>query len=236
MMQSVDNPDPKRRNFVWLMIQWACYILFKAMFRFRFRGMEQLLASDGGLLLINHQSFLDPILASVPLKRPIVFLARDSLFRVPFVGWVLRKTNVVPINRESVGTASLKRAVSLMKKGFLVGIFPEGTRSDGPVVAEFKPGFIALARRSSVPIYPIGIAGADRALPRGSRLPRPRQIRIVFGDPLGAEDLQLLKQRGREGEFLELARGRVIACQQEAEDWIRNGDQETTASEQINRG
>lgn len=219
MESSSDLPHPTRRNWLWHAIQITLRMVFVTCLGYRARGIERISESQGGLLLVNHQSFLDPLLVGLPLQRPVSYLARDSLFPIPVIGWILRRTYVMPISRESVSTASLKAALARMNHGFLVGIFPEGTRSAGAEVGEFKPGFIALVRRVTVPVYPIGIAGADRAFPKGAKFLKASQVCVVFGAPMDESDLELLKGRGGEQAFLERARARVAECQQEAERW-----------------
>ncbi len=170
-------------------------------------------------MILNHQSALDPLLAGVALKRPISFVARDSLFPLPFVGWVLRNTYVMPINRKNASTKLIKAMVRRMQHGFLAGMFPEGTRSNDEKIGDFKPGFIAMIRRCDVPIYPVGIAGANDSMPRGVMFPRFRRVRVVFGEPLSPELIHSYLAERRETELVALVRERVLACQQAAEEW-----------------
>lgn len=194
-------------------------VFFAIWLRYRARGIEQIPASGGGLLLANHLSFLDPLMIGLPLSRPISYLARDSLFRVPVIGWILRNTYVKPINRENASTASIRETIQRAEFGFLCGVFPEGTRSETGEMGEFKPGFIALARRLELPIYPVGIAGTHLALGRHSCLLKPYRVRVVFGAPILPAEIAELKARGREQELVEFVRNRVAACQREAETW-----------------
>jgi 1-acyl-sn-glycerol-3-phosphate acyltransferase len=224
MTPSADTPlpDPIRPNWVWRMFRLLFRNVFAFWMRYRARGCERLPATGGALFLINHQSFLDPMLVGLPLKRPVSYLARDNLFRVPLVGWVLRNTYVMPIRREAATTHSLRESLRRLEHGFFVGMFPEGTRSCDGAVARLKPGFVALVRRSDVPVIPIGIAGAHRALPRGSLVLRPRRVHVVFGEPITREELAPYLERGREADLVDLARDRLVACQREADEWRRD--------------
>jgi len=214
--------DPLRRNWLWYFCQMVMRLVFTVLLRYRARGVENVPASGGALLVINHQSSLDPFLAGLPLNRPVSYLARDSLFRLPFIGWVLRNTYVMPISREAASPGTIRETVSRLERGFLCGIFPEGTRSYDGEVRKFKPGFIALVRRAEVPLIPIGVAGANEAYPRNAWLLRPRRVCVVFGTPITVDEVKELSARGREEEFAELVRQRVIACQREAEQWRRS--------------
>lgn len=217
---SADLPNPLIRNAHWRTYQFLLQIVFGVWLRYRARGMERLPADSGALLLINHQSFLDPLVVGIAFRRPVSFLARDSLFRVPVIGWILRKTYVMPINREAASTASLREAIRRLNHGFYVGIFPEGTRSETGEIGTLKPGFLALMRRANVPVYPVGVAGAYQAMPRGAWFLRPVKVRVVFGEAFTAAELST---NGRDGEaaLLERIRTRLAECQQAAEEWRR---------------
>jgi 1-acyl-sn-glycerol-3-phosphate acyltransferase len=159
-------------------------------------------------------------LIGLPLRRPVSFLARDSLFRAPIVGWVLRNTYVMPLNREGGAASGIKETLRRMDQGYLVGLFPEGTRSHDGSVGEFKPGFAALLRRSKLPVIPVGIHGAHRALGRRVLSLRPERVCVVFGPPLDRARLDELSKRGREAELIAYVRETVMACQRDADGWM----------------
>lgn len=207
------------RNLLWRILHVLFRLVCHSWLRIAAAGLRNIDNSRGGLFLINHQSFLDPLLVAVLLRRPVAYLARDSLFRVPLIGWILRSTYVIPISREAVRGGSIRMAVERLDQGFLVGLFPEGTRSSGSNVQPFRAGFLALANRTSQPIYPVGIAGADRAMPRGSWFVRPARIRVVYGRPFSAADLSASAgdRDADHSQLAELARRRVVRCQQLAE-------------------
>jgi 1-acyl-sn-glycerol-3-phosphate acyltransferase len=116
-------------TFLWRMLHWPFSFFCCTWVRVRTQGQEHIDNSKGGLFLINHQSFLDPLLVAVKLTRPVSYLARDNLFRIPILGWILRHTHVIPISREAARGGSIRVAVERLEAGFLVGLFPEGTRS-----------------------------------------------------------------------------------------------------------
>ncbi len=198
-------------NLLWRTLHWPCWLLCRIWLRVNCSGLENIDHTRGGLLLVNHQSFLDPLLAAESLTRPVSYLARDSLFKLPVLGWLLRHTYVIPISREAARGGSIRLAVERLERGFLIGIFPEGTRSSGTEVRAFRPGFLAMVRRTNQPVYPVGIFGSGRAMPRGAWFIRPGQIRIVYGTPFTPEELARL-QSGDDAAFCELARQRVSEC------------------------
>ncbi|MCA9116600.1 MAG: 1-acyl-sn-glycerol-3-phosphate acyltransferase [Planctomycetaceae bacterium] len=217
-------PHRQRRNIIWYTCQLLLQVVFTFWLRYRCRGIENLPADGPALLLINHQSFLDPLLVGLPLDRPVSFLARDSLFRIPVVGTILRLTYVVPIDRSAASTRSIRTLTSRLDAGWMTGIFPEGTRSEDGQVGPLKPGFVAIVRRTGAPLIPVGIAGANRAMPRSSRGIRRETVRVVIGEALPDELKTEYCRKGREREFAELVRQRIVACQLEAEQWCQDGN------------
>ncbi|HUQ70621.1 MAG TPA: lysophospholipid acyltransferase family protein [Planctomycetaceae bacterium] len=210
-------PDPTVRNVYWRTFQFVMQSVFCFWMGYRARGLEHL-PDEGALLLINHQSFLDPLLVGLPLSRPVSFLARDDLFRVPVVGHILRNTYVMPINREAASTASLREAIRRIDHGFYVGIFPEGTRTLDGLVGELKPGFLALLRRTKAPVIPVGVAGAFEAFPKGTPFPLPGRIRVVFGAPFDRDRLAA-SGKDEEADLLRYVRERIVACVADAQAW-----------------
>ncbi len=212
-------PDPRHRNLLWISAQTLLQNLFVVWLNYRARGQEQLDRVSGALLLINHQSHLDPLLVGLSLRRPISYVARHNLFPVPFVGWVLRRTYVMPLNQQRPGTVLIRECVRRLNHGFLVGIFPEGSRTRDGNVAPLKPGFTTILRRTEVPVFPVGVAGGFQVFPRGSKFIKPGVVRVVYGKPFTSQELKPLLARDREPELLDLVRRRIIECYQEAEHW-----------------
>jgi 1-acyl-sn-glycerol-3-phosphate acyltransferase len=185
------------------MLQFFFQLLCTFWLRLRVYGREHLEGVDGALLLINHQSYLDPMIVGVGLKRPVSFLARDSLYKVPLIGWVLNHTYVLPINRDAANTASIRACIKRLEEGYLVGLFPEGTRSSDGQLGEIKPGFVAIIRRAKVPVIPVAVEGCYEAFPKGAWFIRPHKIRVVFGKPIPAADIERLTQKGQEAAMAE---------------------------------
>lgn len=214
-------PSPLRRNGLWWSLQILYQVFFSVWLSYRARGTENLPKERGALLLINHRSFLDPLLAGLPVHRPVSFVARHNLFSVPLLGSILRRTYVIPINRDAAGTASLREIIRRIDHGFLVGMFPEGTRNDGPEpLKSLKPGFASIIRRVNAPLIPVGIAGVERAMPRGAIFVRPRRIRVVIGKAIPVEEIQSDSVRGSRHELLTLVARHMTETVKEAEAWL----------------
>jgi 1-acyl-sn-glycerol-3-phosphate acyltransferase len=211
---SDSEPTRLRPNVVWRLLKVFLTPFFRLWVRTHAIGTENIDDTQGGLLLLNHQSFLDPLAAGVHLKRPISFLAREELFKVPVVGWVLRKTYTVSVSQTAFRGSSIRGAIDHMHQGFLVGVFPEGERTSGPV-KKFNRGFLALVRRVDLPIYPVGIVGADDLMPVGAAVIRPGKVTVVYGKPLNKEERELLLTGQDDKELTEMMRQRVADCMEE---------------------
>jgi 1-acyl-sn-glycerol-3-phosphate acyltransferase len=130
----------------------------------------------------------------------------------------------MPISREAAGTESLRESLRRIEAGYLVGVFPEGTRTADGRLGVLKPGFIALLRRANCPIVPVGIAGAFEAYPRKALVPRPGKVRVVFGEPIAREEFTQFEKRGSEPALLQLIRARIEECSAQAEQWRANAE------------
>lgn len=172
-----------KRSVMWFIVHAAVYLPLRLWCRTHAIGRENLNPDRGGILLVNHQSFFDPLFVTVRLTRAVSFLARDTLFKIPFLSFILRTTFVIPISRTAFRGGSIRTAIDRLNAGYLVGIFPEGTRSAG-APERFRPGFLSLARRTDLPIYPVAIVGADRVLPKGSWFARPGRVTVIYGEQL----------------------------------------------------
>ena len=176
---------------MWYALCWyPCWAVAKLLFRFRWSGAENV-PSDGPVLIAsNHQSHLDPVLVGIACPRQLRFLARHTLFFWP-LAWLIRSLGAVPIDRAS-GRGGIKATLKLLKEGAPVLVFPEGTRTPDGALQPLHAGFCALARRSGATIVPAALDGAYAAMPRGSRLPRPRPITLRFGRPIAANEYEAL--------------------------------------------
>ena len=178
----------------------------------RISGREHWPARGGGLICANHQSMFDPPLVGLTCPRRMNYLARDSLFRVPGLAQLIHFLDAIPIDREGGGLAGLKETLKRLKAGELVLIFPEGTRTRDGEVAPLKPGFIAVARRSRVPLIPVGLDGAYQAWPRTARFPSVGRIGLVIGQPISAEQIAQLT----DDDLLAELEQRILLCHSQA--------------------
>ncbi len=162
-------------------------LILVTLFAIRYKGRENIPDQGGLLICANHQSFFDPPLIGSGFNRRLNFLARKTLFRFAPFRWIIEFLDAIPIDREGSGLSGLKETLRRLKRGELVLIFPEGTRTRDGQVAPLKPGFVALARRSRVPLLPVGLDGAYDAWPRRVRFPRRARVHVCVGPPIEPE-------------------------------------------------
>jgi 1-acyl-sn-glycerol-3-phosphate acyltransferase len=182
------------------------------MYGLRVAGRENWPTEGGALVCANHQSLFDPPLVGLTCPRRMNYLARDTLLRVPVLSQLITFLDAIPIDREGGGLAGLKETLRRLKAGEQVLIFPEGTRTRDGEVAPLKPGFISVARRSRVPLVPVGLDGAYQSWPRTARFPRLGRIAVVIGQPITADEVANLSD---ECLLAELQR-RIVACHAQA--------------------
>ena len=127
---------------------------------------------QGSLLIIaNHQSFLDPVIVGLAVKRQVCYLARKSLFKNRLLGWLMHRLGTIPLDQEGNATEGMKTSLQLLRRGEAVVLFPEGSRTPHGRMQPLKSGVVLLLRKAKVPVLPVGIAGAYQALPIWRKYP-----------------------------------------------------------------
>jgi len=132
--------------------------LFRLMFHISFYGKENIPAEGGYILACNHRSGYDPLFLAIGTKRQIHFMAKEELIKMPVIGWILKKAQCFGVSRGSGDTSAVDTAVDYLKKGEVVGIFPEGTRAKPGVTLRPKSGVSHIAKMSSVGILPCAVS------------------------------------------------------------------------------
>ena len=155
-----------------------------ALYRTRFIGGERV-PHGGAVLAGNHVSYLDPVLLWCGAPRPVRFMAKSELFSAPVIGYFLPRLWSFPVRRGEPDRAAITTATAHLTQGELVGIFPEGTRQrSGDDLGEANEGVAFIAIRAGVPVVPVGIAGTEKAMPDGTRIPRFPRVTFYYGDPI----------------------------------------------------
>jgi len=177
-------------------------------FQVRYSGRENIPSKGGVLVVSNHQSHLDPPLIGLGCPRQMNYLARRSLFAFAPFRWLIASLGAIPIDLEGSGIDGLKESLRRLRRGEMLLVFPEGTRTYDGRIAPFRPGFTTLAVRSQAAILPAAIDGAFAAWPRRRRFPRPGRIAVHYGKPIFPHEFAAYNQR----ELLAEVERRVREC------------------------
>lgn len=191
------------------MRRWARGLLKISSVKFHVEGFEKLIPDQNYLFISNHQSQVDIIAlcASLPIK--FRWMAKKELFKIPFLGWHMRRMRYVPIERESVSSSmtGLVLASKALKEGDSLVIFPEGSRSKDGKLKPFKNGAFYLAIDAGVPLVPVTINGTADIMKKGSLEINPGEVRIVASDIIKVDNFT---QSDRD-KLKELVRGNIAS-------------------------
>jgi 1-acyl-sn-glycerol-3-phosphate acyltransferase len=174
---------------------WLVKIVLRPVFAVVFRpvvtGRQHIPRRGGALLASNHLSMTDSLFLPVMTRRRVSFLAKSEYFtgrglkgraKAAFV----RGTGLIPLNREDSDSAaeSLDQGAQCVRRGRLLGVYPEGTRSPDGRLYRGKTGVARMAMRTGVPVVPVAMVGTDRVQPIGKVMPRLARVAMHFGPPL----------------------------------------------------
>ena len=178
------------------MFYWVCkYILIgpwlRILFRPKVEGRENVPDHGPAILASNHLSFSDSIFLPLVVERKVTFLAKSDYFtgRGPkgrLTAAFFKLADQLPVDRTGgrASEAALRTGLRVLRRGDLLGIYPEGTRSPDGRLYKGKTGVARMALEADVPVIPVAMIGTDRLNPIGSRMWRPHRVRIRIGEPL----------------------------------------------------
>tara|TARA_Y100001968_G_scaffold316806_1_gene345088 strand:+ start:29 stop:715 length:687 start_codon:yes stop_codon:yes gene_type:complete len=178
-----NNKDQPRQSFVYGCVS---YLLVFPIFRFLFRGKKIGISNvpkKGGVVVVsNHGSHLDPPILGHALGRPVAFMAKAELFRIPILSFIISACGAYPVKRGAGDREALRTASKRLIEGWATGVFLDGTRQDNGRINDPKAGASLLAARTGCPILPVAIVNSHRAFPKGSFLPRFVSIHLKVGE------------------------------------------------------
>lgn len=164
------------------------YGVFKPIYRFEVIGTEDFPKEGGVLLCSNHIHNFDPPVVGINAPRPVHFMAKEELFRVPILGKLVPHLNAFPVKRGMSDREALRKGLNILKEGNVLGLFPEGTRSKTGELRKGLAGAGFFALRTDAAIVPCAIIGPYKAFKR---------LKIVYGKPI---DMAPLRERKASAE------------------------------------
>ena len=161
------------------------FALFRLYFRLKVTGVERIPSSGAVILVPNHTSLADPPLLASVVPRVIYFLMLHKHYYHPLFHWLFKRLPCIPVKRASMSSmAALKQCLQVLHHGQVLCVFPEGGISSEHKAQGLRHGAALLALRTQAPIVPVGINGASEAFSLKHWFPRPRPIKINFGEPI----------------------------------------------------
>ena len=169
---------------LYIIAQIKFLIIFKLLFRLKVTGQENIPQDGPFIIVANHSSLLDPVILGVSIKPKIIFVAAAYLFEIRWLGYLLRKANSIPVQREN-DIKAIKQSLKILQQGGVLGIFPEGGIDRQKNNLPVRAGAAYLATKVGVPIVPIKIKGVDKVLPRGAKFIRSlNKIEVEIKKPI----------------------------------------------------
>ena len=199
-----------------LLFSW---IFGKLFYHFKIYGLEHYYPR-GAIIAANHTSFFDPPIVSVSWPEEVHFLARETLFKNPLFGALIRHLNSHPVARGSLDLGAIKTICALLEAGKKVVLFPEGTRSPDGQLQPLKAGIATLITRTSTAVIPCYIDGAFEAWGRHRKWPRLcGRVSCVFGSPITAESFSHLEKKEAQAQISAALEKAIL----QLKDWLKSG-------------
>lgn len=200
---SAQNPGYNfSRRVFYRISRFFVYMFFRIYYLLKVRGLDNLPEGGGYILAVSHQSFFDPFLAGCPIPHFICFMARKTLWEkryFRFLDFLFR--NVIPLKRGVPDRSALKNAMLRLDGGWVILMFPEGTRTHDGSIGPIKKGPAFISCRTGAPVVPGVLKGAFDVWPRTRKLPRLlgwpfRRLEVRLGAPIRPEEFE--EYSGRE--------------------------------------
>ncbi|WP_016949527.1 1-acyl-sn-glycerol-3-phosphate acyltransferase [Anabaena sp. PCC 7108] len=175
--------------------------LLHTYFRVKIYGVENVPQTGKVLVVSNHASYFDPPIVSSCVRRPVAYMAKEELFKVPVLAQAIKLYGAYPVSRGSADRTAIRSALECLDNGWAVGVFLEGTRTPDGRITDPKRGAALLAAKAKVPFLPVSLWGTGKILQPGSSFPRSVAITVRIGKLIDApsstnkQELEALTQK-----------------------------------------
>lgn len=164
-------------------VRYATMGVYKLFYNFHIEGTENIPQDRSLVLASNHRSYADPVLLTMPMKKPVTYMAKEELFKNRLFGWFITKLGAFPVKRGGGDMQIIDDSVAILRSGRHLVIFPEGTRSKDGKVGKGKTGVALIAAKSGADVLPCGIVF------EGEKLHFRSKLTLKFGKVIPAEEI-----------------------------------------------
>lgn len=166
-------------------IRYSVLAVYKIFYNFHIEGIENIPHDRPLIMASNHRSYSDPVILTIPMKRPVTYMAKEELFKNKLAGWFITKLGAFPVKRGSGDLQVIEDAVKILNSGKNLVIFPEGTRSKDGKVGKGKTGVALIAAKTGADVLPCGICF------EGEKLRFRSKLTLRFGEIIPASELNV---------------------------------------------
>lgn len=168
------------KRMMYYIARAVCRFILKYIRGWEINGLDKVPRHGGLVIVANHTSLWDPVIAGCAMKREVRYMAKEELYKInPAFSWLLKNLLTFPVKRGQMDRAALKYALDILKGGGILGLFPEGTRSKSGELNEARNGAAMLAIKTGVPVLPVGISGAKGW----------GKVKVYIGEPIPTNNL-----------------------------------------------
>jgi 1-acyl-sn-glycerol-3-phosphate acyltransferase len=183
---------------IYIIFRFLFRLLYRFIYRYEVIGKENVPSTGAVLLCSNHISNLDPPILGSSIDRKVAFMAKTELFDIPVVSFLITQFGAFPVKRGAQDKQALRKALSLLSEGAVLGVFPEGTRSKTGELGKAYTGVGLFALKEQSTVIPVAIIGPYRPF---------RRVKVVFGSAINLEDL---RQEKATSESTKVATDRIM--------------------------
>lgn len=166
-------------------IRYSTYFAYKLFYNFHIEGKENLPEHEGVVIASNHRSYADPVILTMPMKKPVTYMAKEELFKNKIFGAFIKILGAFPVRRGSGDMQVIDDSIAILQSGKNLVIFPEGSRSKENKVQKGKTGVALIAAKSGADVLPMGICF------EGSKLHFRSKLTLRIGKIIPAEELEI---------------------------------------------
>lgn len=181
--------DPLHPTLTWKLARAVARLFSSTFFSLKAYGRHHVPQTGGVLLVANHQSYLDPILLGVHLRRHMSYLGKSELFTNRYFAALIRALYAFPVKQGTGDVGAVRETIKRLREGHMLNIFPEGSRCTDGQIGPILPGAALVVKKAGVPIIPCVIEGSFAAWPKGRKLFRPHPVSVMYGPALDVRDL-----------------------------------------------